>query len=77
MHELTYEEAVSLFKQWGFEVEPGPRTDEVTLLLKTEDGCTYSVQERAMLTQMAAVTLAVRWRSNRVMQENCLRPYLC
>lgn len=77
MSDLTYEEAVHLFEQWGFQVDPGPRPGEVTLLLKTEDGCTYSVQQRAMLVQMAAVALAVRWRSNRVMQENCLRPYLC
>ncbi len=77
MYELTYEETVSLFKQWGFEVEPGPRTDEVTLLSKTEGGCTYSVQERATLAQMAAAALAVRWRSNRVMQGDCPSPRLC
>lgn len=77
MSELTYQEAVSLFEQWGFQVECGPRPGDVTLLLRTEEGCTYSVHEQAMLPQMAAVALAVRWRNNQMMQEDCLQLYLC
>ncbi|MBN1872592.1 MAG: hypothetical protein JXA33_00040 [Anaerolineae bacterium] len=66
MCDLTYQEAINLFKQWGFQVEPGPRTGEVTLLLKNDDGCTYSVQEQAMLPKIAAVILAVRWRNGKM-----------
>jgi len=63
---LTFEEAVHLFEQWGFEIEAGPRAEEVTLLLRSDESCTYSVQERRMLPQMAEVALAVRWRSGTV-----------
>ena len=77
MSYLTFEEAVHLFEQWGFEVEPGPRAEEVTLLLRSDESCTYSVQERRMLPQMAEVALAVRWRNKQVMQESCPLPYLC
>ena len=77
MSYLTFEEAVHLFEQWGFEIEAGPRVGEVTLLLKSDESCTYSVQERTMLPQMAGVALAVRWRRNGVMQEGCPQLYLC
>ncbi|MBN2005913.1 MAG: hypothetical protein JXA21_21325 [Anaerolineae bacterium] len=61
MSNLTYSEAVLLFKQWGFRIQPGPRAGEVTLLLKTAESCTYSVQEPYMLPKMAEIALAVRW----------------
>lgn len=66
MSSLTFEEAVHLFEQWGFAIEPGPRAGEVTLLLRSDESCTYSVQERRMLPQMAEVALAVRWRNGTV-----------
>lgn len=66
MPELTYQEAVSLFEQWGFEIEAGPRADEVTLILETPDSRTYAVHPRHMLPPMAAAILAVRWRNGTV-----------
>jgi hypothetical protein len=64
MRELTYQEAVSLFEQWGFRVESGPRADEVTLILETPDSRTYTVHPRYMLSSMADAILAVRWRNS-------------
>ena len=66
MSYLTFEEAVHLFEQWGFEIEAGPRAEEVTLLLRSDESCTYSVQERWMLPPMAEAALAVRWRNGTV-----------
>lgn len=63
---LTFEEAVHLFEQWGFQVEPGPGEDEVTLILETPESCTHAVQPRRMLPQIAAVSLAVRWENRNV-----------
>jgi len=59
----SFEDAVKLFKQWGFEVEPGPRPEQVTLILEGPDYRTYSVYEARMLPQIAAVALRVRWRN--------------
>jgi hypothetical protein len=63
MGDLTYAEAVSLFEQWGFQIESGPRADEVTLILEAPDSRTCTVHPKSMLPQMAAVILAVRWRN--------------
>ena len=63
MSDLTYQEAVSLFEQWGFEVESGPRADEITLILETSESRTYAVHPRYMLSPMATAILAVRWRT--------------
>jgi hypothetical protein len=60
---LSFEDAVKLFQQWGFQVEPGPRPEEVTLILEGPDYRTYSVYEARMLPQIAAVALQVRWQS--------------
>jgi hypothetical protein len=42
---LSFEDAVRLFKQWGFQVEPGPRPEEVTLILEGPGHRTYAVYE--------------------------------
>jgi hypothetical protein len=62
---LSFEDAVRLFKQWGFQVEPGPRPEEVTLILEGPSHRTYAVYEASMLPQIAAVALDIRWH-NRV-----------
>ena len=66
MRDLTYAEAVALFEQWGFRVEAGPRTGEVTVILEAADACTTTVHPQDMLPQMAAVILAMRWRNGSV-----------
>jgi len=57
---LSFEEAVRLFKGWGFQVELGPGPEEVTLILDEPDHRTYSVHPTSLLPQMAAVALRVR-----------------
>jgi hypothetical protein len=57
---LSLEDAVQLFKQWGFQVEPGPRPEEVTLIIDAPDHRTYSVHPADMLPRMSAVALRVR-----------------
>lgn len=54
---------MSLFEQWGFQVEDGPRADEVTVILGTPDSRTSTVHPRHMLSPIAAAILAVRWRN--------------
>ena len=63
LKEPSFEDAVKLFKEWGFEVEPGPRPEQVTLILEGPDYRTYSVYEAHMLPQIAAVALRVRWNN--------------
>jgi hypothetical protein len=58
---LSFEDAVRLFKSWGFQVEPGPSLEEVTLILDTPDHRTYCVHPASSLPQMAAVALRVRF----------------
>ncbi len=56
----SFEEAVYLFEQWGFCVEPGPRPDEVTLILEGGDFRTYVVYEVPLLPQIANLILRTR-----------------
>ena len=60
---LSFEGAVRLFKQWGFQVEPGPRPEEVTLILEGPSHRTYAVYEASLLPQIAAVALDIRWQN--------------
>jgi len=66
MSDLAYEEAVHLFEQWGFQVEPGPGADEVTLIVETPDSRTYTVHPVDRLPDIAALSLAVRWRNGKI-----------
>jgi hypothetical protein len=59
-HSLSFEEAVQLFRQWGFQVEPGPQPGEVTLVVEGVDYRTYAVYEAHLLPQIAGVALRVR-----------------
>lgn len=60
---LSFEDAVRLFKEWGFLVEPGPRPGEVTLIIEAPDHRCCTVYDARMLPQMATVALEVRWRN--------------
>lgn len=60
---LSFEDAVKLFKSWGFQVEPGPQLEDVTLIIESPDHRTYSVHPVSMLPQMAAVALRVRMQN--------------
>jgi hypothetical protein len=60
---LSFEDAVRLFKQWGFQVEPGPRPEEVTLILEGPGHRTYAVYEASMLPQIATVAQHIRWQN--------------
>jgi hypothetical protein len=64
---LSFEEAVRLFKEWGFLVEPGPRPEEVTLVIEGAAHRSYHVFEPAELPQMAAVILRVRWQNGTIL----------
>ena len=60
---LSFEDAVRLFKSWGFQVEPGPRPEEVTLIIDAPDYRMYGVHPARMLPQMAAIALRVRMQN--------------
>jgi hypothetical protein len=59
---LSFEKAIRLFKGWGFMVEPGPGTEEVTLVLERPAHRSYYVYKTAQLPQIAAAAMRVRWR---------------
>ena len=66
---LSFEDAIRLFKSWGFQVEPGPRPEEVTLILTGPDYRTVSVYDARVLPAIAAAALRVRWRNGALSQQ--------
>jgi len=64
---LSFEKAVQLFKGWGFLVEHGPRSGEVTLILEGRTYRSYHVCEPEQLTEMAASVLKQRLRTGAMM----------
>lgn len=60
---LSFEDAIQLFKMWGFTVEPGPRPAEVSLIIAGADFRTCIVYDAHRLTQIAHAALQVRWQS--------------
>jgi hypothetical protein len=60
---LSFEKAIRLFKGWGFLVEPGPGTEEITLVLERPAYRSYYVYTAGQLPQVAAAALRVRWRT--------------
>jgi len=60
---LSFKEAVQLFARWGFLVQQGPRTAEVTLVLEGQAHRSYCVCEAEKLPEMAVAVLAVRWHT--------------
>jgi hypothetical protein len=63
---LSFEKAVQLFKEWGFCVEHGPRTSEVTLIFEGPTHRSYYVCEPEQLLKMAVAVLRVRWCTGRM-----------
>jgi hypothetical protein len=57
---LSFEDAVRLFKEWGFQVDPGPNPEEVTLILQEDNYQTYAVHPAKMLPEMAEIALYIR-----------------
>ena len=72
---LSFEDAVKLFKLWGFEVEPGPRPEDVTLIINEPDYRVTVVYEARILPQIAAVALSVRVK-NGVRAEACANTWV-
>jgi hypothetical protein len=64
---LSFEKAVQLFKEWGFLVQPGPRTGEVTLILEGPTHRSYYVCQPEQLAEMAATVLRQRVRTGALM----------
>jgi len=60
---LSFDSAVALFKQWGFEIEVGPRVGEVTLILEGPDFRTTTVYEACMLPDIAGAAQQARWQN--------------
>jgi hypothetical protein len=60
---LSFEKAVQLFKEWGFLVQQGPRTSEVTLILEGPTHRSYCVCQIEQLAEMAATVLRQRLRT--------------
>ena len=63
----SFERAIQLLKEWGFLVESGPRSGELTLLLKGQTHRSYCVCDPEKLPEMAATVLCVRWRTGAMM----------
>jgi hypothetical protein len=60
---LSFEKAIQLFKGWGFLVEPGPGTEEITLVLERLAHRSCYVYKAGQLPQIATAALRVRWRT--------------
>ena len=61
LKKLSFEKAVQLFKEWGFLVQEGPRTGEVTLILDGPNHRSWYVCQHEQLVKMAVVILRVRF----------------
>jgi hypothetical protein len=57
---LSFEKAVQLFEKWGFLVQPGPRTTEISIILEGPCHRSYYVCEPERLAEMAAAILRQR-----------------
>ena len=64
---LSFEKAVQLFKEWGFLVQQGPRTEEVTLILEGPNHRSYCVCQPEKLAEMAAAISRQRLRTGAMM----------
>ena len=66
---LSLEDAIRLFRSWGFQVEPGPRPEDITVILKGPDYRTVSVYDAWMLPSIAALVLRMRWQNGMLSQQ--------
>jgi hypothetical protein len=77
LKKLSLEDAVRLFKAWGFQVEPGPKPNKVTLIIQGDDYRMYAVHPAVMLPEIAKVALHIRWRNGTMLHDTeNLRPSL-
>ncbi|MBN1314149.1 MAG: hypothetical protein JXA42_01730 [Anaerolineales bacterium] len=59
--QLSFNDAVSLFKEWGFQIEPGPMPGEITLIIEEGSYRVSTVFQADNLSEIAAFVLKVRW----------------
>ena len=57
---LSFEKASELFENWGFLVQQGPRTTEVTIILEGPCHRSYYVCGPEQVSEMASVILRQR-----------------
>ena len=57
---LSFEKAIELFEKWGFLVQQGPRTAEVTIILEGPCHRSYYVYEPEQVSRMASAILRQR-----------------
>jgi hypothetical protein len=69
---MSFEEAVNLFKDWGFRVEPGPEPEEVTLWIDALDHHTCCVYPAHLLPEIANVIQQVRTRKQDTIRIHCI-----
>lgn len=62
-HKLTFAEAVAHFQRIGFEVLPGPRLGEVTLLDRRDDSICTVVWPQEVLQPIARISQASRYNN--------------
>ena len=67
LEKLSFEKAVQLFKEWGFLIQKGPGTEEVTLILEGPTHRSYYVCQPEELAEMAATALRQRLRTGAMM----------
>jgi hypothetical protein len=71
----TFADAVAHFQRIGFEVTPGPRHGEVTLILREEDSVSTTVWPQEMLQPIAEISRSFRYR-NALLDMAAARPSL-
>ncbi len=64
---MSFQKVVQLFEDWGFRLQPGHSTKEVTVLLEGPAHRSYLVCDPEQLVEMAAVILRQRQRNRTIM----------
>lgn len=59
--QLSFNDAIDLFKEWGFRVEPGPLPGEISLIIEDESCRLCTVFDADYLAEIAAFVLKMRW----------------
>lgn len=62
-HKLTFAEAVAHFQRIGFEVSPGPRLGEVTLIDRRDDSICTIVWPQEVLQPIARISQGFRYKN--------------
>jgi hypothetical protein len=61
---MSFQKAAQLFEDWGFRLQPGPRAEEITVILEGPAHRSYLVCHPEQLAEMAAVILRQRLRNH-------------